>query len=88
VILKKYGFNSYTINGRVVVDKVCRYEKLSEELDNVRRQVGMPEALELPRAKASYRKDRRSYRELLTDHDKEEISRMFRSEIELFNYEF
>lgn len=88
VILKKYGYHSYTMDGRVVVDKVCRYESLRDELEGVRRQLGIPEALELPRAKASYRKDRRSYRELLTEGDKVEIARMFRSEIELFNYQY
>ncbi len=88
VILKKYGYNSYTMDGRVVVDKVCRFEQLQAELESIRRRLGIPAALELPHAKSSYRKDRRSYRELLTDREKEEIGRMFRSEIELFNYEY
>jgi hypothetical protein len=87
-LLKKRGFEMYTVDGRIAVDKVCLYEKLEEELEKVSNILGFGEKLILPRAKASYRKDRRHYREILDEKDKAKIAAMFQREIELFGYEF
>ncbi len=86
--LKKWGFNNYTIRGNIVVDKVCLYEKLDEELKMVCERLGIQEKLELPRAKGNYRADRRHYREILSDEDREAVARMFVDEIALFNYKY
>ena len=86
--LKKRGYELYTIDGRLAVDKVCRFENLSEELEEVRKQVGIPEKLDLPRAKSKYRKDKRNYRDILEEADKAIIADLFHHEISLFGYEW
>jgi hypothetical protein len=86
--LKRRGFEGYTIDGQVVVDRVCLFEKLVEELESVRLQLGIPEALELPRTKASFRKDKRNYSEILTDAEQMKIAQLFEDEIRLFGYNF
>jgi hypothetical protein len=86
--LKKRGFELYTINGEIAVDRVCLYENLTEELENIRLRLGLPEKLEIPRAKATFRKDRRSYRDILNEAQATKIGALFSEEITLFNYEF
>lgn len=86
--LKKNGFYLYTIDGEVAVDRICRFENLPEELESVRKEIGLPEELVLPRAKSQFRKDKESYRDILDDEQRENISRLFSDEIELFGYEF
>lgn len=86
--LKRAGIELYTINGVVVVDKICRFENLAADLDVVRRQLGIPEKLELPFAKSQFRIDRRSYRDLLDDGQRMKIAEFFKDEIDLMGYEF
>jgi len=88
LLLKRRGIGLYTIDGVVAVDRVCRFEDLSEELDVVRRQVGIAEKLDLPHAKSQYRKDKRSYREVLDAKQQAKIAELFSDEIRLFGYEF
>ena len=40
------------------------------------------------RAKSNFRKDKRSYREILNEEDRTMIAELFRDEINLFGYEF
>lgn len=86
--LKRKGFGVYSINGEVIVDKVCKFEKLAEELEEVRLKLGIPEPLELPRAKSKFRVEKKHYREMLSEADREVIDEMFREEIELMGYEW
>ena len=88
LLLRKNGYYLYTIDGEVAVDKVCQYEKLQEELEDVRLRLGIPEKLVLPAAKSTFRKDRRHYREILTDEHRKKIAEMFSEEIALYGYEF
>ncbi len=87
-ILKRRGYELYTIDGRIAVDKICRFENLPKELEEVRKQVGIPEKLDLPRAKSKTRMDKRHYRDILGEADKVKISDLFRDEISLFDYEW
>jgi len=86
--LRETGLDLYTLDGEVAVDRVCRYEELDEELERVRQLIGLPEALSTPRAKGSYRKEKRSYREILGTAEAERIAEMFATEIALFGYTF
>jgi hypothetical protein len=88
LVLQHLDKNVYMINGQVAVDRVCRYEHLAEELEAVRTRLGIPEKLELPHAKAGYRKDRRNYRDILGKEEQLKIAALFREEIDLFGYEF
>jgi hypothetical protein len=86
--LKRRGIELYTIDGQVAVDKVCRFEDLAEELEIIRKQVGIPEELELPHAKSKFREDKRSYHDILDEEGRATIAELFRQEIAICGYEY
>jgi hypothetical protein len=85
--LIKRGVELYSIDGEIAVDRVCIYENMEEELEEIRVRLGIQEKIELPMAKASFRKDKRSYREILTGEQMEKIRELFNQELSLFGYE-
>ncbi|UCH10902.1 MAG: sulfotransferase family 2 domain-containing protein [Fidelibacterota bacterium] len=87
-VLKKRGLELYTINREVAVDRVCLFEKLADELEQVRTRVGLPTNLSLPKVKGTYRKDKQHYRDLLSPEDEATIAKLFEREIALFGYEY
>lgn len=88
LVLKRRGYDLYTINGQVVVDRICRYENFDEEIEAVCRRLGIPEKIELPRTKSGYRKDKRPYRDILTEEEQAAITDLFNDEINLLGHEF
>lgn len=78
--------NTFTIDGRVAVDEIVRYEELADSLEKIRLRLGLPEPLALPRAKAGYRKGH--YREMVNARDAEVIAKLFAPEIERFGYRY
>ncbi|MEX2475461.1 sulfotransferase family 2 domain-containing protein [Marinobacter sp.] len=86
--LIRKGIGVYTIDGKIVVDKICRYENLEQHLEEVRNELGLPEPISLPQAKATFRKDKRHYSEVLSEHQKEKIRVIFSDEIKLLGYEY
>lgn len=86
--LKERGRELYCIDGQVVVDRICRFESLQEDLDDVCRELDLPCPLPLPHAKSGFRKDRSGYRALYSDADRERVYELFRPEIEQMNYRF
>lgn len=86
--LKRKGIDIYTIDGKVVVDRICRFENLVDEMEKVRTQLGIQDKLVLPHAKSNFRPAGQSYHELLNTEQREEIARIFHEEIELLNYTF
>lgn len=87
-LLKKRGFNLYTIDNKIAVDQICFYENMDNDLRQVSSRLSLPEELILPQAKSSYRKDRGDYRKVLSSREKEKISNLFAEEIALFGYRF
>lgn len=87
-LMVRRGFGLYSIDGKVVVDRVCRFENLAEELQSVLDHLGIEGELELPRAKSQFKKDKRSYREILGEKERDIIADMCKEEIEMFGYEF
>jgi hypothetical protein len=85
-IMKQKGFGIYTIDSRIAVDKVYRYEDREDALEDIRSRVGLPEKLRLPKAKGGFRTDKRPYRDILTPAEIERIARKFSQEISLFGY--
>ena len=81
-------WRTYTIDGRIAVDFVGRFERLTEDLEEVRRRIGLPAPLVLPKAKGGYRKDKRHYSEVLNDEERALIEQTFAREIEAFGYRF
>jgi hypothetical protein len=86
--LKRRGYGLYTIEGQIAVDRICRFENLKEELEEVRQRIGLPEPLVLPHAKPGLRKDKSSYRALLSDADRDLVTERFAEEIAMFGYQF
>lgn len=84
--LKRRGRGLYTINGEVVVNRICRFENLAGELDAVRQQLGIAEPLELPHAKSQFRRDRSKASDVLTAEDRQHIADVFSDEIKLMGY--
>ena len=78
--------NIFTIDGRIAVDEIVRYEDLADSLEKIRLRIGLPEPLALPRAKSGYRKGH--YREMVNERDAEVIAKLFAPEIEMFGYKY
>jgi len=75
--------------GKVMVDRVLRYEKLNEELADVFGSLNVPFAGELKVFKKNgYRKDRRPYQEFLNTEQAKRIKEIHAREFELFGYKF
>ena len=77
----------YRIRGRLVVDRVLRYERLAEELDEVWEHLSLPGSPDLPRAKANAR-PAGHYRELYSDASHERVASVFADAVEAFDYTF
>lgn len=86
--LKRKGIRLYTLGDQVAVDRIIRFENLEEDLELVRQYLGLPEPLELPRAKSGVRKDKRHYSNILGEPERTRIAELFSREIELMGYSF
>ena len=86
--LKQKGHDLYSLDGQVAVDKVCRFEDIPAELEGIRERLGITEELTLAEAKSSFRRDNRSYRDILDAEQQAIIADMFSDEIKLMDYEF
>jgi len=75
--------------GRVIVDRVLRYERLADELAEVFGRLGLPFEGSLGvNAKSEYRTDRRPYRVVYTRPQAELVGRVFAPEIALHGYAY
>ncbi len=85
-----YNYTKYTgPDGKIIVDRVLRYENLNEELADVFGMLGVPFGGSLGATeKSHYRQDRRPYREVYTPAWREAVGKLFSPEIELLGYEF
>jgi len=88
VRLLAHNVDIYSLRGVTAVDHLCRYESLEEDLELVRRAAGLTDTLELPRAKAASRTDRRPYREFYSEADRQTVDRMFSRTIAATGYRF
>lgn len=86
--LLAHNVDIYSLRGATAVDRLCRYESLEEDLEELRLAAGLPDALELPRAKGATRTDRRPYREFYSDADRDRVARMFARTIAATGYRF
>lgn len=75
----------YTVDNRIAVDFVGRFERLDEDLDRVFDQLGL-DRRPLPRSKSMQR--RGSYREWYGDAEKGQVERLFANELRHFKYSF
>ncbi len=76
------------IRKQPAVDRILRFERLSDEFADVWRELGLPGEPELPRAKAGVRPKEASYRSFYTDESRELVARLFERTIAERGYEF
>jgi len=76
-------------DGTFLVDRVVKYESLMKELGEVFHELGIPFGGSLgARAKSNHRKDKRSYRDVFSDKQRDIIEKVFAREIEMHGYKF
>lgn len=76
-------------SSQIIVDRILQYDSLNDELDSVFKHLNVPFSGELNvNEKSEYRKDRRDYREILSDSQAKLIGDAFAHEISLFNYSY
>ncbi|MEM9008996.1 MAG: hypothetical protein AAGE59_36495, partial [Cyanobacteria bacterium P01_F01_bin.86] len=76
----------YTIENQLAVDFVGRHENLYDDLEKVRKRLGIPSKILLPKAKAHFRKDRRHYSKVLTPESRLLIESVCSKEMTCFGY--
>jgi hypothetical protein len=81
------NFETYAIGGKVAADYVCRYETLDDDLGSVLKQLGIDQAVALPRAKGRHRSDR-AWRDYYTPRTRDIVGRWYAREIAAFDYSF
>jgi len=85
--MRRGKFFQYTYvtgsDGKLIVDFIGHYERLSEDFQKVCARIGVK--AELPRANASSHRDYRTYYSAAT---REMVGNYFRRDIELFGYDF
>ncbi len=82
------GFDLYAYASEIIVDRVFKYEHLDRSMQELCDQTGLDEVPLLPNAKGNYRKDKRSYRELLSAKDRDKIAKVYAREIAYFGYQW
>jgi hypothetical protein len=82
------NFDLYTIDGKLAVDFIIRYEKMDEDVPKVEKAIGGLSILDrLPRANSDQRKDRRAARDVLTAEQKIVVQNTCREEFEMLGFE-
>lgn len=84
------GFDLYTIDSFPVVDKIYKFEEISEAIDDINQKLNLDDKISLPekKAKGQVRVNKKHYSKILTEYEKKWISKVFAREIAFFNYEF
>jgi len=77
----------YLLDGALCVDFVIRYERLTDDLAEVCRRVGLP-PVNLPHLKSGLRKGGHSYRDYYNEVTKATVAERHHNDIRLFGYEF
>jgi hypothetical protein len=73
--LRRLGIDIYTIDGEVVVDRLCRFDHLEQDLEEVRKTIGLPGPLDLPAAKTGIRPPGTPYQDVLSADCIESVAR-------------
>ena len=79
-------WETYTLDGRIAVDFIGRYERLESDLAAITERLGLPEPLDLPRAKADTRSNREHYSRVLDPRARALVENVCAREIEAFGY--
>ena len=86
-----YNWPRYTIAGKVVADRIVRFENLVPELTEHLRSVGIPSRNALPRFKSTQRQIRsrdKRYQSIYSPRSKLLVEGLYAEELEYFRYVF
>lgn len=83
-----HNWDIYAIDGQIAVDRVLRYENLSEELAKLSAELGFALPEELARLRGDYRSDRPHYSTLYSDVTRDLVARWYAREIDALGYTF
>jgi hypothetical protein len=86
--LMRKGYPIYTHNDEVLVDHICRFENLEQEMRLLSERLNLGEEIRLLHAKAKSRADNRHYRAILNKNQADLIATIFSKEIDLLGYAF
>jgi len=78
----------YSINGKIDVDFIGRYESLEEDFNQICNTLGIPFNGHLTKEKSDFRKEKRQYSSYYDSITKKKIEQEFKKEIETFGYSF
>ncbi len=78
----------YTLNGKLAVNQLCRYENIQAEVNQIFEESSLPGHPKLPEAKRQFRRDKRHYRDVINDKQAARIGSIFKQEIELAGYSY
>ena len=76
----------YTIDDRIAVDFVGRYESLGTDLEFLKNRLGLPGELILPQAKGGYRQNRAHYSRVLDSKARARVEAVCAKEMEALGY--
>jgi hypothetical protein len=82
------NFRAYRIKGALAVDRVLRFERLSEDFAAVWNELGLPGDASLPRAKAATRPRGEPYAAYYDHASRQRVANLFQAAITDFGYEF
>ncbi|TAA46844.1 sulfotransferase family 2 domain-containing protein [Corallincola spongiicola] len=80
------GWQVYTINNQIAVDKVYRFEQMDQAMKELAERFALP-SLCLPNAKSSFRESK-NYRELFSEPLRQRVGELFSKQVSLFDYQF
>jgi hypothetical protein len=83
-------FDRYSdVNGNIIVDRILRYESLLSDLSDLCEKLGIPFNGDLGfKINSQFRNDRRDYRDVYTNSQKQIVKNVYKKEIEIMGYEF
>lgn len=81
------NWSKYAIGRDIVADRVIRYERLAEEIDDLVATLGLPGPLDLPRLR-SYQPGRSHYSTYYSDATRELVGRWYAKEIDALGFTF
>jgi hypothetical protein len=81
------NWSIYAIGRKIVADRVMRYERLAEEIDQLITTLGIPGPIDMPRLRR-YRPDRPHYSTYYSDATRDLVAKWYAKEIEALDYTF
>jgi len=78
----------YSINGKIAVDYIGKYESLESDFDFICKKLKLPICEKLTKEKASYRESESHYNDYYDPETIKIVMNRYKNEIELFHYKF